>query len=959
MTQTRPDPPGKLPDDLPSDRGASDQESSDRGASALPHGPDGPVVPAVDDADSAAAGASSGANLNRDGDLDPDLDLELDRDSGPDPDPDDMWHRLRDGDEAARIALYERHHDAMVRWFRVRLPSAAEADDCVSEVFVRALDGIARDLKPDRGVDRWLWGIAKHVWMAELKARQRVADRSIEEEETPGAKSVTGSGSAAWDADLGHAYGKSQAFAAIYTATDALSQTQRVVVSAHLDHTLAEMRPVKGAELAARLGWSRIRVDRELSRGLKKVRERVGLLAAARAVRSCSEAARVPALARLFVAEEAGAGLVPTRAEYRALGTHAKSCANCSAVARDAVLQRTWVLGPGLALAAARHGAEDEDERRRAAVAWWTGRPAATAEAASVAPAATPEFAASMTAAAPATADPAGRFGEIVRNVRPALDAVARPLVTTTRVVRDAVLQQLLRVPGVAPMMNTASRLAGENPMAVRVGGAVVALATAAALTLLAVSPESAHTPTARPSPGASAAPGGTGPGPAANPKADGPSPSSPTATDASGVPLPGDTSSPDGTSPPDGQDTTAALPGGVPAGTGSGSGAGSGSDARTGTGQSGAGTTPGTGGRTDSGPGPGTETGGPPVPAVWGFWMVRYADDPIGTTRELSPTPQRPDSHEPNWTYGIWRLGNPPAVKTVRVTHLEVGRHVVILPDSGAPGGIAHVAVSDYAANGVSCQPVRWWQEGADERIEVTCLDRTGTRADIPFTGLFLAGDRNGPYGQAGSRGYVYAGEPTAARQLPAAASRQNTGAVTRTGIGRYAVAVAADTESVQVSPIGTTARHCAVVALSGGTASVSCTTHTGAPADTAFTLSHTGRQSLLDDARVPHTVHLTVADAPGSAAPTVGGSWMSRPGTATVTRTATGRYTLRLSVGYMTSYAHLTATGGGYCTTVLRNDYGAKDDVLMYLACYTPTGAPADNGFRLDYVTASPHYP
>ncbi|OPC78162.1 hypothetical protein B4N89_38875 [Embleya scabrispora] len=864
-----------------------------------------------------------------------------DPDADPDGASDDTWQLLRDGDEAARVALYERHHDALARWFRAKLPSAAEADDCVSEVFVRALDGIARDLKPTRGVDRWLWGIAKHVWMAELRARQRAADRPVDEDIPPDdAKKTTLSEVSAPGGDLGHAYGKTQAFAALYTATDALSQTQRTVVSAHLDHTLAEMRPVKGAELAARLGWPRVRVDRELSRGLKKVRERVGLLAAARSMRfSCSAAAEVKGLARLFAAEEIASGLVPTRAEYRVLRTHAATCPTCSAVAKDAIVQRTWVLGPGLALAAARQG-EDDDERRRAAVAWWTGRPATTAEAATEVPMAAPVPALDVAAAA---ADP-GASGSVVRIVRPAL--------TATRAARDAVLHRLLRVPGVAPAVNTATRIAADNPLAVRVGGTAVALATAAALTLSAVAPDSAHTPSARPSAGPSAAPGATGPGGAAKAVADETPPPSPTPTDVPSDRLPG------GPTPPDG---AAATPGGEsdpdpdgPTGT-----PGTGGRSDTGAAPIGGGGAGGNGGNSGNGGNGGGANAPTPVPATWGFWMVRYADDPIGTTRELTPTPQRPDSHEPNWTYGIRRLGNPPVVKTVRVTHTAVGRHVVILPDSAAPGGIAHVSVSDYAANGVSCQPVRWWPQGTDERVEVACFDRTGTPADIPFTGLFLAGDRNGPYQQASSRGYVHADEPAAARQLPAAASRQNTGAVTRTGTGRYAVAVAADTESVQVSPVGTTPRHCALTALAGGTASVACATHGGAPADTAFTLSHTGRQSPLDDTRVPHAVHLTVADAPGGAAPTITGSWMSRPGSADVTRTATGRYTLHLTVGYLTSYAHLTAVGGGYCTTVLRNDYGTKDDVLMYLACYTATGAPADKGFRLSYLTASPYYP
>lgn len=225
----------------------------------------------------------------------------------------------------------------------------------------------------------------------------------------------------------------------------------------------------------------------------------------------------------------------------------------------------------------------------------------------------------------------------------------------------------------------------------------------------------------------------------------------------------------------------------------------------------------------------------------------------------------------------------------------------------------------------------MRWQPRGADEEIEVACFDR----------------------------GYVYAADPLAGRQDTASAWSRRTGAVTRTGTGRYRADVPPQSTAAQVTPVGTAARHCAVTGLGGGVASIACADPAGAPADTAFVLSHTGGRSLLDDGRVPHGVSLVVSDSPAAAAPTVAAPWMSRSGTPTVARTGVGRYTVRFTVGYLTSYTHVTATGGGYCSVMLRNDYGRKDDVYLSVACFTAAGAPSNGGFLVTCMTASPQYP
>lgn len=227
--------------------------------------------------------------------------------------------------------------------------------------------------------------------------------------------------------------------------------------------------------------------------------------------------------------------------------------------------------------------------------------------------------------------------------------------------------------------------------------------------------------------------------------------------------------------------------------------------------------------------------------------------------------------------------------------------------------------------------------------------------RRRAPFATLFLAGN-GGQWSLGGARGFVYAASPTARSYTPGPLSESNAGVVTRTGTGRYTVALAGGAETAQVSAVGSQARHCGLIGLTATMAAVACTAADGIPADTAFTLSYTGRQSLLDDRRVPQAAFMAVSDAPSAAAPSLTDSWLSKNGTPAVERTATGRYTLHMPMGYIPSYTHVTPRGSGYCNVVQRNDYSVKDNASFHIACFTGSGAPADDGFDLTYMTASP---
>ncbi len=338
-----------------------------------------------------------------------------------------------------------------------------------------------------------------------------------------------------------------------------------------------------------------------------------------------------------------------------------------------------------------------------------------------------------------------------------------------------------------------------------------------------------------------------------------------------------------------------------------------------------------------------------PTVPASWGFAFVRWPDDPIGASHDLSAA-----NPESNWTYGLWRLTSPPPSGKPTVTHLAVGKHRVRLPGIGVPGGIVHVTATDFSAAGSFCQPSGWEQDGADEVIDVACFDSTGRFADVPFGIVFTAGTADNPLSPRGVRGFVYNNRPTAATFTPDPIYRRNMGAVTRLGTGRYTVAVPDSGEAVQISPVGTAARHCTIADRRTATVEVARVAHGGSPADTAFTLSYAGGQNLLDDRRADTGNYLISTDAPSAGAPSVSRSWSSGGRPVTLARQSTGQYEIHFPAGLLPSSTHVTATGGGYCNMPLRNDYSQPDNVIIRIACFTATDERSNSGFHLIYMSA-----
>jgi DNA-directed RNA polymerase specialized sigma24 family protein len=831
---------------------------------------------------------------------------------------DPLWLRLRAGDRSVLDDLYRRQAPHLRRYFLARLPDRDEADDCVQEVFLRAAAvASAQAPEPVRAIGPWLWGIAKNVGRtrigAELRVRDQVHTQPVDE---LAAGAVLRA--AAYHQDFASDEdGKRRALLDAPEVIATLSPRRQELFAAFLTATRREGREVKGAELAAELGegWTRELVDRELSRARADVRRGMAILAVAREAPGCPTAAglvRDPG-PRLRFGEL-------TTAERAALATHASDpvtrvsdagdtpgrrtapqkvdCKRCRLIFRDAQRSGLYVFGPGLLLLAGQ-GNADDDERRRAALAAEPDQPDPPAGPGS-----------------PATL-PRGLGQRALSRLQSALHGAVG------------------RVAAV-PAVNDVVQVVQGNPAVFRLVGVATVLFLAAGAGLAASSPGS-------PRPIASA----SAPVP--------PVPSSrvPTPTPTSGSVSP---SAPPGSATP----TQTGSGGGPDGGASSGSDPGGGGSGGSGSGGSGSGGS-GSGGSGSGGSGSdgngsdGSGGGGQPAaaPATWGFALVRWVDDPVGSTHDLAASAAHPDNNEANWTYGPWRLDHPTDPPKARATHLATGRQLVVLPGVGSPGGIAHVAAYDYTASGASCQPVGWRAQGADEAVEVACFGRTGQPSDVPVAVLFLAGTVDQGWSLGGARGFVYASDPTAATYLPGAPDARNTGRITRTGTGRYAVVLGGGAEAVQVSPVAGSARYCALTGHTGAVATVACTAHNGVPADTAFTLSYTGRSSLLDDRRTPHAAFLTVSG--GSA--TVPTWWLSKPGSPSVTRTGTGRYVVHMPLGYLPSYTHVVAHGTGYCSLVQRNDYSYKDNASFYVECLTATGTAVDNDFGITYMTASPY--
>ena len=94
--------------------------------------------------------------------------------------------RAQRGDERAFRTIYERHAPAVYRFLRDQLGSDTGADEATQETFVRAHTRLPTLAEHDK-LAPWLFGIARNVFLEQIRVRKNVAgaDEILESTETP------------------------------------------------------------------------------------------------------------------------------------------------------------------------------------------------------------------------------------------------------------------------------------------------------------------------------------------------------------------------------------------------------------------------------------------------------------------------------------------------------------------------------------------------------------------------------------------------------------------------------------------------------------------------------------------------------------------------------------------------------------------------------------------------------
>ncbi len=171
----------------------------------------------------------------------------------------DLMQRVSLDDEDAIAELYDRFGPLVYRMAYQTMPSRADADDVVQEVFVRLWRTAARYDPKRAALVTWVMLIARRHMVDRLRrARARLKPTTLEEGWSPPAESEDPEAAAA----------QSERFAAMLEKVEKLPELQRTVIKrAYLGgQTLKQI----GIELNVPLGT----IKSALSRALVKLRER-------------------------------------------------------------------------------------------------------------------------------------------------------------------------------------------------------------------------------------------------------------------------------------------------------------------------------------------------------------------------------------------------------------------------------------------------------------------------------------------------------------------------------------------------------------------------------------------------------------------------------------------------------------------------------------------------------------
>ncbi|MEJ2216938.1 MAG: sigma-70 family RNA polymerase sigma factor [Gemmatimonadota bacterium] len=168
---------------------------------------------------------------------------------------------LREGDDAALGALFERYADRIYRLAVGLLHEPAEAEDVVQESFVKALTNLDR-FEGRSGIGTWLYRVAYNAAMDRLRRRGR--EPATESGDMPSPHSMVD-----WSSTPEALLLDNEARAALDAATDTLSASLRAVF------ILRDVEGLSTSEAAEALGISESAAKVRLHRARLQLRERL------------------------------------------------------------------------------------------------------------------------------------------------------------------------------------------------------------------------------------------------------------------------------------------------------------------------------------------------------------------------------------------------------------------------------------------------------------------------------------------------------------------------------------------------------------------------------------------------------------------------------------------------------------------------------------------------------------
>src|SRR4051812_13996012 len=169
----------------------------------------------------------------------------------------ELLSRARAGDGEAFRVIFHRHAPGVRRFLGDLLRDDTSADECTQETFVRAHQRMGT-IENDQKLQGWLLGIARMVFMEQLRRKRREAPMPEEHEaalmlvdRSPGPESALLSGEA--DQVLDGALAE-------------LSEDRRAALVMRLDHGLGY------PEIAEAMGWTLQKVKNEIHRARLQLR---------------------------------------------------------------------------------------------------------------------------------------------------------------------------------------------------------------------------------------------------------------------------------------------------------------------------------------------------------------------------------------------------------------------------------------------------------------------------------------------------------------------------------------------------------------------------------------------------------------------------------------------------------------------------------------------------------------